>query len=81
MPEVRSGQVIAVRSVRQTSSDRYSAFGLRAALRALENDPLDARAELDNGSLVAPLLHGDFAAGADDLGHGVALNGHDFGSG
>ena len=54
--------------------DRHSAFGFHAAVRALKNDPLDPRAELDDGSLVGLLLHRDFAAGACDLGCGIALD-------
>jgi hypothetical protein len=57
-------------------SDSYSAFGFRAALRALKHDPLQSRAELDDRSLVGLLLHGDFAAGADDLERRLMLERH-----
>ena len=64
---------------RYRRSDRNSAFSLRTALRALQDDPLDARAKLDDGNFIVPFLHGDFAAGADDLEHGFALERHSCG--
>jgi hypothetical protein len=52
-------------------SDRNSTFSLRATLRVLKDDPLEARAKLNDRSLVIPFPHWDLAAEADDLGHGV----------
>jgi len=36
---------------------------------------------LNDGSLVVPFLHGNFAAGADDLEYGFTFDSHGFGGG